>query len=301
MSEVLDPVCGMMIDPADAAGTSDYKGTTYYFCNPSCKERFDQDPESFLSPSQHPAPSTQHEGWWVCPMHPEVRQDHPGACPICGMALEPETISAEEEANPELADMTKRFWISSALTIPLVAFSMIRHFPGGHDLLGHTATQWAPWIELALATPVVLWGGRPFFDRAVDSVRTRNLNMFTLIGLGVTVAYLYSVVATLIPFVFPPSFRDRSGHVGVYFEAAAAIVALVLLGQVMELRARSRTGAAIRALLGLAPKTARRIEADGREHDVPLEEVRAGDTLRIRPGEKIPVDGVVLEGSSNVD
>ena len=302
MSEVLDPVCGMRIDPADAAGSSEYKGTTHYFCNPSCKERFDEDPESFLSPSQHPAPSARHEGMWVCPMHPEVRQDHPGACPICGMALEPETIlSADEPANPELRDMSRRLWISAVFTLPLVAFSMIRHFPGGHELLGHVATQWAPWIELALATPVVLWCGRPFFDRAIDSLRTRHLNMFTLIGLGVTVAYLYSVVATLMPFVFPPSFRDRNGHVGVYFEAAAAIVALVLLGQVMELRARSRTGAAIRALLGLAPKTARRIEADGRELDVPLEEVRAGDTLRIRPGEKVPVDGVVIDGTSNVD
>ena len=237
-------------------------------------------------------------------MDPEVRSDRPGACPKCGMALEPEVVTgsmAVDESNPELADMTRRFWISTALTVPLVAFAMARHLPGSHRFLGHTLTTWAPWIELALATPVVLWAGWPFFERAVNSIRFRSLNMFTLIGLGVTVAYVYSLVATLAPAIFPASFKDAMGHVGVYYEAAAAIVTLVLLGQVMELRARSRTGAAIRALLGLAPKSARRIEADGSEHDILLEYVKAGDRLRIRPGEKVPVDGVVVEGRSNVD
>jgi Cu+-exporting ATPase len=197
--------------------------------------------------------------------------------------------------------MSRRFWVSAVFSVPLVVFAMVRHMSGAHQLLGHTVVAWAPWIELALATPVVLWGGWPFFERAWQSVVTRHLNMFTLIGLGVAVAYLYSVVATLLPGIFPPAFLDASGHVSVYFEAAAAIVTLVLLGQVLELRARSRTGAAIRALLGLAPKSARRFDPDGTEHDVPLEQIRAGDVLRVRPGEKIPVDGMVLDGSSSVD
>ena len=323
----IDPVCGMTVDPAHAAGTSEYHGRTIYFCNPHCKAKFDANPEEYLGgrkPEQMPAP----EGTtYVCPMDPEVRQDHPGACPKCGMALEPELVSAPatktewtcpmhpeivrdepgscpicgmaleprtvtlEEANPELDDMTRRFRISTALTVPLVILAMGRH--AFH-------VPYGPWIELALATPVVLWGGLPFFRRAWASVVNRHLNMFTLIGLGVAVSYVYSVVATLLPNLFPASFRDASGHVGVYFEAAAAIVTLVLLGQVMELRARSRTGSAIRALLGLAPKTARRVDAHG-EHDVPLEQVQPGDTLRVRPGEKIPADGVVIEGSTNVD
>ena len=300
----IDPVCGMTVDPAEAAGSSDYKGQTIYFCSPMCKKRFDANPEAFMRPeeSRRGGGSPQNDQRiYTCPMHPQVRQTGPGSCPICGMALEPETIVAEEERNPELEDMTRRFWVSTALTIPLVILAMARHVPAAHNILGHTLITWAPWIELALATPVVLWGGWPFFVRAVDSVKYRSLNMFTLIGLGVAVAYLYSLVATLIPRIFPPSFRDASGHVGVYFEAAAAIVALVLLGQVMELRARSRTGAAVRALLGLAPKTARRIEADGSEGDVPLDQVRIGDRLRIRPGEKVPVDGVVEEGNSSID
>ena len=234
-------------------------------------------------------------------MHPEVRQVGPGSCPICGMALEPETITLEEEDTSELDDMSRRFWVSAVLTVPLVVFAMLRHLPAAHSLFPHNLLAWAPWIELALATPVVLWGGWPFFVRARQSVANRSLNMFTLIGLGVAVAYLYSIVATLVPGLFPASFRDASGHVGVYFEAAAAIVTLVLLGQVLELRARSRTGAAIRALLGLAPKTARRIGNDGHEHDVPLDQVHPGDLLRVRPGEKVPVDGVVAEGSTNID
>ena len=331
-----DPVCGMTIDPAHAAGSSTYKGETIYFCSPGCKVKFDASPDAYagegrpapapapadamyvcpmdpevrqkgpgacpkcgmaLEPEMVSAPATKTE--WTCPMHPEIVRDAPGSCPICGMALEPRTVTLEEE-NPELKDMTRRFWVSTALTVPLVIFAMLRHLPGV-DFLPHTLMTWASWIELALATPVVLWGGWPFFERAWASVVNRHLNMFTLIGLGVSVAYVYSVVATLFPQIFPASFRDHAGNVGVYYEAAAAIVALVLLGQVMELRARSRTGAAIRALLGLAPKTARRVEADGSERDVPLEDVKPGDLLRVRPGEKIPVDGVVTEGTSNVD
>jgi Cu+-exporting ATPase len=333
----IDPVCGMTVDPARASGSSEYGGTTYYFCNPHCKMKFDADPTAYvaerrpepktapagtmyvcpmdpevrqdrpgacpkcgmaLEPETVAAPATKTE--WTCPMHPEIVRDAPGSCPICGMALEPRTITFEEE-NPELADMTRRFRISAALTVPLVIFAMLRHLPAAHDLLGQTLLSWAPWIELALATPVVLWGGWPFFERAWASIVNRHLNMFTLIGLGVTVAFLYSLVATLLPTLFPPAFRDSMGHVGVYYEAAAAIVALVLLGQVMELRARSRTGAAIRALLGLAPKTARKVEANGTERDVPLEEVQPGDLLRVRPGEKIPVDGSVVEGTTNID
>jgi Cu+-exporting ATPase len=234
-------------------------------------------------------------------MHPEIVRDAPGNCPICGMALEPRTVTAEEEANPELVDMTRRFRVSVVLTAPLLLFAMGRHIPAVEAAIPHAVMTWANWIELALATPVVLWCGWPFFVRFWDSLRYRSLNMFTLIGLGVAVAYVYSVVATVVPHLFPASFRDEMGHVGVYFEAAAVIVALVLLGQVMELRARSRTGAAVRALLGLAPKTARRIEADGREADIPLEHVQPGDRLRIRPGEKVPVDGVVVDGASSID
>ncbi|HEX7831918.1 MAG TPA: heavy metal translocating P-type ATPase [Thermoanaerobaculia bacterium] len=336
-TEVVDPVCGMTISKDDAVGSSEHDGTTYYFCSIGCKTKFDANPATYASgkrPEPRPAPAgatyvcpmdpevrqdrpgacpkcgmalepeivaapaTQTE--WTCPMHPEIVRDAPGSCPICGMALEPRTITIETE-NPELRDMTRRFWVSTALTIPLVIFAMLRHVPAAHELLGHTLLSWAQWIELALAAPVVLWGGWPFFERAWQSLVNRHLNMFTLIGLGVSVAFLYSIVATLAPNVFPDSFRDEMGHVGVYYEAAAAIVALVLLGQVMELRARSRTGAAIRALLGLAPKTARRVSADGQEQDVALEQVEPGDVLRIRPGEKVPVDGVVTEGTTNVD
>ena len=299
---VTDPVCGMTVDPAQAAGSSRIGDTTFYFCSASCKQKFNTNPAGYGVTPPTPAASTSAPGdaVYVCPMDPEVRQDKPGACPKCGMALEPRTVTLEED-NPELTDMTRRFRVSTALTVPLVLFAMLRHLPAAHDLLGHTLLQWAPWIELALATPVVLWGGWPFFERAWTSVVNRHLNMFTLIGLGVSVAFVYSLVATLAPSLFPPTFRDAMGHVGVYYEAAAAIVTLVLLGQVMELRARSRTGAAIRALLGLAPKTARRVTLDGREQDVLLEEIQPGDVLRVRPGEKIPVDGIVTEGTSNVD
>ncbi|HEV7241137.1 MAG TPA: heavy metal translocating P-type ATPase [Thermoanaerobaculia bacterium] len=288
----IDPVCGMAVVPQLAAGTSNYKGTTYYFCSPGCKKKFDEDPAAYLGDKK--AAALPAGTIYTCPMHPEVRQEGPGTCPKCGMALEPEVVTAVEEDNPELRDMSIRFWVSAVFAVPLVIFAMLRHLPAGHDLLGHAAAMtWGSWIELALATPVVLWGCWPFFERAWASIVNRHLNMFTLIGIGVAVAYLYSVAATVAPFLFPV-------NVGVYFEAAAAIVTLVLLGQVMELRARSRTGAAIRALLGLAPKTARLVDAKG-ERDVPLEEVQRGDTLRIRPGEKVPVDGIVLEGSSSVD
>ena len=298
-----DPVCHMKIDPAHAAGTSEYRGQTIYFCSLPCKAKFDANPEAYMSGGQAILPVDEklpvpHDATWTCPMHPEVVSDRPGSCPKCGMALEPRAITIEDQ-NPELKDMSRRFWVSAVLTVPLVVFAMTRHVASlgwySHDLL-----RWAPWIELALAAPVVLWGGRPFFERAWASIVHRSLNMFTLIGLGVAVAFLYSLVATIAPGLFPAAFRDHSGAAGVYYEAAAAIVTLVLLGQVMELRARSRTGAAIRALLGLAPKTARRISGS-REEDVPLEHVHPGDLLRVRPGEKVPVDGVVVEGSSNVD
>ena len=247
-----------------------------------------------------PIVSGQSKMKWVCPMHPEIVRDAPGSCPICGMALEPKTISAEEEENPELIDMTRRFRVSAVLTIPLFMIAM-RHYLPGLDLIDrHLPPEFLKWLELVLATPVVLWGAWPFFARGWQSVATWNPNMFTLIGLGVGLAYGYSIVAALFPGLFPESFRSEGGQVGLYFEAAAVIVTLVLLGQVLELRARSRTGAAIKALLGLAPKTARRIR-DGSEEDVPMERIKAGDHLRVRPGEKVPVDGTVTEGSSAVD
>jgi Cu+-exporting ATPase len=292
---VKDPVCGMLIDPARAAGSHVHDGITYYFCNPRCLERFKAEPTKYLTGATEacalPAPSKAAAAEWICPMDPEVRQDHPGACPKCGMALEPRVITETEPENHELVGMTRRLGVSLALTVPLVALAMSELLPG----------RVRGWIELGLASPVVLWAARPFFERMWTSVRNRSLNMFTLIGLGVGVAYLFSVVATLAPGLFPPDFRAHDGSVGVYFEAAAAIVALVLLGQVMELRARGRTGAAIRALLGLAPKTARRLRGDGVEEDVPLDAIHVGDRLRVRPGEKVPIDGVVIEGKSAVD
>ena len=252
-----------------------------------------------LEPAVPPPPATKTE--YTCPMHPEIVRDKPGSCPICGMALEPRMVTTAEEKNPELEDMTRRFWISTALTIPILIIAMSDAIPGFAGLLKFASARAWQWFELALATPVVLWGGWPFFVRAWRSLVTRNLNMFTLIGLGTGVAYAFSVVGVLLPGIFPPSFRGPSGEVSVYFEAAAVITALVLLGQVMELRARSRTGAAIKALLGLAPKTARLVHEDGSEADVPLGDVHPGDQLRVRPGEKVPVDGAVLEGASSVD
>ncbi len=290
----------MTIEDDDAVATSTYKGTTYYFCSKPCKEDFDNDPELFLGERVPTKALAQEGAEYTCPMHPEIVRDAPGSCPICGMALEPRTVTAEEEANPELIDMTLRFKVSLVLTIPLVFIAMRHHIPG-LAAIDHILPAWImKWIELVLATPVVLWGARPFFVRGWRSVMTWNLNMFTLIGLGIGISYTYSLVATLFPGLFPSSFRGEAGEVGVYFEPAAAITALVLLGQVLELRARSRTGAAIKALLGLAPKTARLVR-NGAEDDIPLERVSVGDLLRVKPGEKVPVDGVIEEGSSSVD
>src|ERR1051325_7202609 len=295
---VVDPVCGMTVDPANAAGSFEYQGKTYYFCNTHCLHRFQKDPESFLQKTD-PKPVTK-AGKYTCPMHPEIIRDGPGNCPICGMALEPLVASLEEEENTELTDMTRRFWTAVILTIPVFVLGMSDLIPG-QPLQQIFSMRTLAWLQLVLASPVVLWAGWPFFVRAWHSIVYRNLNMFTLIGLGVAVGYLFSVIAVLIPGIFPASFRDAHGNVPVYFEAAAVIVTLVLLGQVLELRARSQTGAAIKALLGLAPKTARRLRQDGQEEDVPLDEVHVGDRLRVRPGEKVPVDGVVLEGARSVD
>ena len=354
---VMDPVCGMKVDPVKARYKSEYQGEAYYFCSQACQNRFDHAPEEYLQRAQdqgshahhemkHAAPAQQEPPRlelpgleYTCPMHPEVRQmgpgdcpkcgmalepvqpqaqgaekveytcpmhpqivqDKPGDCPICGMALEPRTITLEAEGeDPELRSMTRRFWVSLILTIPLVVIAM-GHMVPGLRWAGHIPPRLQPWIELALATPVVLWGGWPFFVRGWRSVATWNLNMFTLIAIGTGASWAYSVVATLFPQIFPAAFRDESGRVAVYYEAAAVIVTLVLLGQVLELRARRATGGAIRALLGLAPKTARILREDGREEDIPLAHVHPGDRLRVRPGEKIPVDGRVLEGKSAVD
>ena len=298
-AEVVDPVCGMTISPDGAVGQLEHNGHTYHFCSQSCLDRFRETPEAFLGdrPAVPPA-AVDLEREYTCPMHPEVRQKGPGACPICGMALEPLTVEVEER-NPELEDMTRRFRWSALVTIPMLAF-MVSEFLPGQPLQQMLPHGWMNWIQLVLATPVVLWGGWPFFERGWTSVVSRHLNMFTLIALGVGAAYGYSVVATLAPWLFPDSFR-MMGEVAVYFEPAAVIVVLVLLGQVLELRARSRTSAAIRGLLGLAPKTARRVDADGSEGDVPLEHVQVGDRLRVRPGERVPVDGVVLDGITTVD
>ena len=351
----------MAVDPARAKATREHAGTRFYFCCESCATKFTADPAKYLSPKSAPVvalrtglsaapaaasrtaaeakPATKapKQTFYVCPMDPEVREDfpgacpkcgmalepdipaaaatrveytcpmhpqivrsEPGACPICGMALEPRTAAAGEEKNPELADMTRRFWISVALTIPVLILGMSDMIPG-HPLEKSLSMRTVGWIEFALATPVVLWGGAPFFARGWSSIVNRSLNMFTLIALGTGTAYVYSVIAVLFPEIFPPSFQTMPGAVPVYFEAAAAITTLVLLGQVLELRARSRTSSAIRALLNLSPKTARLVRTDGTEMDVPVEHVQPGDTLRVRPGERVPVDGVVTDGSSSVD
>lgn len=245
-----------------------------------------------------PQPSAGANVIYTCPMHPEVRQEGPGNCPICGMALEPETITGDEGENPELADMRKRFWVALVLTLPVFILEMGGHFIDLHHYINATASNW---VQLILATPVVLWAGKPFFERGWQSLKTRNLNMFTLIAMGTGVAWLYSIVATLAPDIFPETFRQHGGAVAVYFEAAAVITVLVLLGQVLELKAREQTGGAIRALLDLAPKTARRIDDSGNEEDVPLDQIKVGDLLRVRPGEKVPLDGIVTEGKSSVD
>jgi Cu+-exporting ATPase len=295
-----DPVCGMAVDPASAKHQVEHEGQTFYFCSAGCKARFVADPARYTSPAPVPAAPTHDEREYTCPMHPQIRQKGPGSCPICGMALEPVVASADdEEGSPELASMTRRLWVSAALSLPLFVVSMAEMLPG-MPLHGLMSAPWMPWAQLALATPVVLWGGWPFFVRGAQSVQNRSPNMFTLIAMGVGVAYGFSVAATLFPGVFPEAFREGE-RVHVYFEAAAVITTLVLLGQVLELRARHRTGAAIRALLGLAPKTARKVGPDGSETDIPLEHVHIGDRLRVRPGEKVPVDGVVVEGTSAVD
>src|ERR1044072_1572337 len=303
----IDPVCGMKVDPENAAGSFDYQGTSYYFCRTHCLHRFSENPESLLNkaPQQvigitrQPTPIARNEKY-TCSMHPEIVRDGPGSCPICGTPLDPFTVSLDQEENPELIDMMRRFWIAVLLTIPVFALGMSDLIPG-QPLQQLVSMRMLQWVQLILATPVVLWCGSPFFVRAWESIVNRSLNMFTLIGLGVAVGYVFSLIAVVMPSVFPHSFRHMDGNVPVYFEAAAVIVTLVLLGQVLELRARSQTGSAIKELLGLAPKTARRISDNGQDYDVPLDEVGVGDRLRVRPGERVPVDGVVIEGSSAVD
>ena len=330
-----DPVCGMQVNPVTAAGKHEYQGKTYYFCSTHCLHKFSANPDAVLNPKPKPPAPTDAEYTcpmdpevrqrgsgacpkcgmalepvnpvlaatkteYVCPMHPEVVREEPGACPICGMALEPRVVTLEEAENPELTEMKRRFWVSLALTLPVFLLAMAEMLPGQpvQHALGHRVVTL---IQFALATPVVLWGGWPFFERGWASIINRSPNMFTLIAIGTGAAYLYSVIATLFPNIFPPSFRGHGGEVAVYFEAAAVITTLVLLGQVLELRARSQTSSAIKLLLGLAPKTARVVRHAGREEDIPLEQVQPGDLLRVRPGEKAPVDGVVVEGHSAVD
>jgi Cu+-exporting ATPase len=288
----------MTVDPHTAGHTAMHAGRPYYFCSARCRERFLADPGKYLAPEAARAEPVPAGTIYTCPMHPEIRQVGPGACPICGMALEPALATADTGPNPELVDMTRRLWIGLALTLPLFALEMAGHVTDLHMLIGSQASNW---VQLALATPVVLWAGWPFFARGWASLRTRNLNMFTLIALGTGVAWAYSVIATLLPGLFPAAFRTMDGAAPVYFEAAAVITVLVLLGQVLELKARERTGGAIRALLDLAPKRARRIRADGSDEEVGLDAVAVGDRLRVRPGEAIPVDGEVLEGRSAVD
>lgn len=294
-----DPVCGMSVDPATAkGGSSKHAGETYYFCSVKCKTKFEANSSIYLKGNEPPAPAAKNTEY-TCPMHPEIRQLGPGNCPICGMALEPVTASLDhEEDNSEYVSMRKRFWLSVVLTAPPLAITM-----GGRHLFSSiNAHAILSYLEFVLATPVVLWGGWPFFERFWQSVRNRNLNMFTLIGLGVSVAYVFSVVAILFPNIFPASFHDpMTGQVGLYFEPAAVIVVLVLLGQLLERKARSQTGAAIKAILALSPKTARKVNENGAEEDVSLEEIKVGDLLRVRPGEKIPVDGLVVSGASVVD
>jgi Cu+-exporting ATPase len=285
----------MQVDPATTAHHATYAGVDYHFCSVGCRGKFVADPAKYLSPKAAAATTPAPAGTiYTCPMHPQIRQEGPGTCPICGMALEPEMPSLEDEDNPELRDFSHRFWWTLPLTLVVLALAMLGH------RITFLSTEARTWVELVLSTPVVLWAGWPFFERCVASIRNRSPNMWTLIGIGVAAAYGYSVVATLVPDLFPASFREH-GRVGVYFEAAAVIVSLTLLGQLLELRARSKTSAAIKALLGLAPKTARRINADGNEEDIPLEHVHVGNRLRVRPGEKVPVDGTVLEGRSSID
>jgi Cu+-exporting ATPase len=288
-----DPVCGMRVDPATAKHRAEHAGAAYFFCGAGCKAKFAADPGKYLAPKTEPPPAAAvSDAIYTCPMHPEVRQKGPGSCPICGMALEPAVVSRDAAENPELRDMTRRFWIGAVLALPLVALDM--------GLERFVPPLLSVWLQAALATPVVFWAGWPLLGRGWASFRSRNLNMFSLIALGVTASYLYSAIATLVPGLFPASLRMH-GVVAVYYEAAAVITVLVLLGQVLELRARERTGGAIRALLNLAPKTARRLRADGEDEEIPLDRVHPGDRLRVRPGDGVPVDGRVVEGRSAVD
>lgn len=294
---VKDPVCGMDVDPHTATHRAAHAGRSFYFCSAGCRTKFVADPEKYLGEKKQ-VEQVPEGTIYTCPMHPEIRQVGPGSCPICGMALEPLLATADAGPNPELVDMTRRFWIGLVLTLPVLVLEMGSHFTGLDHLVSRSYSNW---LQFVLATPVVLWAGWPFFERGWASVKSRNLNMFTLIAMGTGVAWAYSVVATLAPQIFPGAFRGHDGSVAVYFEAAAVITVLVLLGQVLELRAREATGGAIRALLDLAPKTAKRIEPDGNETDVSLDVVSVGDRLRVRPGEKIPVDGEVIEGRSAID
>jgi Cu+-exporting ATPase len=296
-ASVRDPLCGMTVDPATSQHRFDYLGETFHFCSAGCRTKFAADPQAYLDNSK-PKAAAPEGTIYTCPMHPQIRQIGPGSCPICGMALEPEVASLDAPPNPELADMTRRFWIGLVLSLPPVVLEMGGHLIGGHGLIDQTLSNW---IQLVFATPVVLWAGWPFFVRGWQSLVTRNLNMFTLIAMGTGVAYVYSVVGTVAPDIFPATFRGHGGAVAVYFEAAAVITVLVLLGQVLELRARAATSGAIKALLQLAPKTARRIDDDGADHEVPIDSLKVGDKLRVRPGEKVPVDGVILEGRSTLD
>ncbi|MBD3641572.1 MAG: YHS domain-containing protein, partial [Marinobacter sp.] len=293
-----DPVCGMSVDPHTAEHRSQHQGKTWYFCSNGCLSKFEENPERYLGDEQKPDEPVAPGTIYTCPMHPEIRQEGPGDCPICGMALEPEQVSLDDGPSEELRDMTRRFWIGLVLTLPVLVLEMGGHLTGLDHMV---APQTSNWIQLVLATPVVLWCGWPFFVRGWKSVVSRNLNMFTLIAIGTGVALIYSLVATLVPQVFPNAFRQEDGSVAVYFEAAAVIVVLVLLGQVLELRAREKTSGAIKALLDLAPATARKLDDNGGETDVSLDQVKVGDRLRVRPGDKVPLDGEVLEGGSNID
>ena len=294
---VTDPVCGMTVDPTRTAHHVEHDGAAFHFCGAGCRAKFVADPAHYRAGTPRPAVEVAPDAIWTCPMHPEIRRNGPGSCPICGMALEPAEPALDDGPNPELIDFTRRLWASAVLAVPLLIVSM------GAEMLGLriVGPALSPWLQLALSAPIVLWAGLPFFQRGWESVRTRHLNMFTLVALGVGAAFLYSLVATVAPGLFPRTFRDMHGIVPVYYEAAGVVVTLVLLGQVLELRARAATGRAIRALLELAPKTARRITPDGAERDITLGEVAVGDRLRIRPGEAVPVDGTVVEGSSSVD
>jgi P-type Cu+ transporter len=295
---VKDPVCGMTVNPATSKHRFDYRGETFHFCSGGCRTKFAADPLAYLEKDKRPKADVPEGTIYTCPMHPEIRQVGAGSCPICGMALEPDVVSLDAPPNPELADMTRRFWIGLALALPTIILEMGGHLAGGHGWVDPALSNW---IQFAFATPVVLWAGWPFFVRGWQSLVTRNLNMFTLIAVGTGVAYVYSVVGTVAPGIFPTTFRGHGGAVAVYFESAAVITVLVLLGQVLELRAREATSGAIKALLQLAPKTARRIGDDGSDQEVEIDTLAVGDHLRVRPGEKVPVDGVVLEGRSSLD